>query len=404
METTLDAVLACRPSTDYDAPSFGPVVRRHVEADFSLPAPGGVETMLLPARPVHLLPLPSAPVLFAWCTAIGVLLSTQYLAQPFVWRNWPWDEVLLGWLEVIRDDVVVALLLGVALLAAQRAPAPSLRARSAWFGVAILGGALAGEAALVAADASGAHEDWVSVLGRALRWGVVASVVATLWYLWRRAAEASAAAQAADLRRVQLTRRATETRLALLRGQIEPHFLFNTLATVRRLHQVAPVQGARLLAHFVDYLRSAQPEREATTLAQEIELVRAYLGVVEVRLAGRLALRFDVDSELLALPFPPLTLATLVENAVKHGVAPAPEGGAITISVRRNGARGIEAVVADTGVGFGAAASGGSGIGLANIRARLQALYGEAAALSLQANAPSGVRATMRLPLARSAA
>src|SRR5205823_5729174 len=132
-----------------------------------------------------------------------------------------------------------------------------------------------------------------------------------------------------------------------------------------------PAQGARLLAHFVDYLRSAQPawQGDGNRLGQEIDLTRAYLGVIELRMAGRLAVSFDVPDELRTLPFPPLTLATLVENAVKHGIEPAPAGGTITVVVRHVGDV-LEAVVSDTGVGF--SGSSGSGIGLANIRARLQ--------------------------------
>jgi LytS/YehU family sensor histidine kinase len=107
------------------------------------------------------------------------------------------------------------------------------------------------------------------------------------------------------------------------RRQIEPHFLFNTLATMRRLLQVDPTEGARLVAHIVRFLHSAQPARDGGHLQQEIDLVSAYLGVVAHRMDGRLQVRFDVAEDLLAHPFPPLTIATLVESAVKHGMAPA---------------------------------------------------------------------------------
>jgi hypothetical protein len=319
------------------------------------------------------------------------------LFQLFVWRNWPWDEVLAGWFEVARDRVIVALAIGLALILAGRASARGLRSRSALLALAILAGAAIGEVALLTGGAQGAPTDPGAVLGRVARWGIVAGCVAAMWFLWRRAAETSARAQAIELRRVQLARQAMEARLEALRGQIEPHFLFNTLATVRRLQQIEPEQGASLLAHFVDYLRSAQPahQGEGNTLGQEIDLARAYLGVVAQRMAGRLQVAFDVPDELRSLPFPSLTIATLVENAVKHGVAPAPAGGRITVTVRRTGAT-LDATVADTGVGF--RGTSGSGIGLANIRLRLQTLYGSAGVLRLHGNLPNGVSASMHLP------
>lgn len=340
--------------------------------------------------------MPSSTVLIG-SVVVAVLMSTEFLFQPFVWRHWPLDEVLAGWLEVARDRVVVALMIGSALIASSRVPARALRTRAALLAAAIVAGAGAGELVLLASGAQGAYGGLAAVLGRVARWVIVGGSVAAMWFVWRRAAEASATAQAVELRRVRLERQATEARLEALRGQIEPHFLFNTLATVRRLQQVEPAQGARLLAHFVDYLRSVQPAQQGNSdrLGQEVDLSRAYLGVVALRMAGRLTVSFDVPDDLRNVPFPPLTLATLVENAVKHGIEPAPAGGTITVAVRRVGDM-LDVVVADTGVGF--SGSSGSGIGLANIRARLHALYGSAGTLKLHGNLPSGVRASMQLP------
>jgi hypothetical protein len=349
-----------------------------------------------PPPSAALSPMPTATVLI-WSAVVALLMSTEFLFQMFVWRNWPWDEVLGGWLEVARDRVIVALMIGLALIGSGRFPTATLRGRAAVFAAAIVAGAVVGELLLVAGGAQGAYEGWPAIFGRVLRGAVVGGCVATMWFVWRRAADASSIAQTVELRRVQLQRQATEARLEALRGQIEPHFLFNTLATVRRLQQIEPAQGARLLAHFVDYLRSAQPahQGEHNTLGQEIDLTRAYLGVVALRMEGRLAVSFEVPDELRALEFPPLTLATLVENAVKHGIEPAPAGGTISVLVRWVDGM-LEAVVADTGVGF--SGSKGTGIGLANIRARLHTLYGAAGTLRLHGNQPAGVRASMRLP------
>ena len=360
-------------------------------------APAASARPLAPPSSAAPLRLSASTVVISSVT-VAMLMSTEYLFQPFVWRHWPVDEVLIGWLEVARDRLVVALTIGVALVVASHIPAPSLHWRSAVLAAAIVVGATGGELALVVGGAVGATEDTAAVLGRIARWTVVSGSVAAMWYMWRRGAEASAEAQRMELRSVQLERQASEVQLEVLRNQIEPHFLFNTLATVRRLQQVQPEQGSRLLAHFIAYLRSAQPRgrRDGNTLGQEIELTRSYLGVVSLRMMGRLQVSIEVADDLLGHAFPPLTIATLVENAVKHGIAPAPLGGAIAVSVRRVGVS-LEAVVVDTGVGF--SGSSGTGIGLANIRARLQTLYGTAGSLALQSNQPSGVRASMRVPI-----
>ena len=197
--------------------------------------------------------------------------------------------------------------------------------------------------------------------------------------------------------RSALAAAALEARLAVLQAQIEPHFLFNTLANVRRLCEVDPQRGQRMLGSLLDYLRAALPamRRSSTLLSEEFELVRAYLSVLQHRMGDRL--RFDVElSERLGdAPIPPLILPTLVENAIRHGLAPLPEGGTITVNAVRDGSQVVVRVV-DDGAGFKAAS--GSGVGLANTRARLSALFGGAASLNLRGNEPRGVIAEVRLP------
>ena len=342
---------------------------------------------------------PHLPVI-GYSLLTALLASTEYLFQPFVWRHWPLDEVLLGWLDVLRDRIAIATPVALALIASSAVATRSLRARAIVMTLAIVGGAALGELALLSAGVvGGAMQETSAVLGRIARWGIVATCAAAMWFVWQRALAAGKDVRAQELRRVQLERQATETQLDALRRQIDPHFLFNTLATARRLHQIDPARGRRLLAHFIDYLRSAVPAGHGAryTLGQELDLVRAYLGVIELRMAGRLEVHIDVPDELRSRPFPPLTIATLVENAVKHGIEPSPTGGVISVSARRTPGNAVETEVIDTGVGFSGAS--GSGIGLANIRARLAVLYGGAGTLSLRANTPSGVRASLRMPL-----
>jgi hypothetical protein len=194
-----------------------------------------------------------------------------------------------------------------------------------------------------------------------------------------------------------LSAAALEARLIVLQAQIEPHFLFNTLANVRRLCEVDPQRGRRMLGSLLDYLRAALPamRRSSTALAEEFELVRAYLTVLQHRMGDRLRFNLELSDRLGDVAIPPLILPTLVENAIRHGLAPLPEGGTISVDALREDGQ-VVVRVADDGAGFQAAS--GSGVGLANTRARLSALFGSRAGLSLRANLPRGVIAEVRLP------
>jgi hypothetical protein len=326
----------------------------------------------------------------------GVLMSTQMLFQPFVWRNWPLDEILLGWFDAVRDALVVACMIALAVVWVTAATVRRVAVRALLLGGAIVGGAGAGH--LLLALVGGDWPATPSALAAPVaRWSLMAASVAGIHYTWQRAREANAAVADAELQRVQAEHQAAQVHLQALRGQIEPHFLFNTLATVRRLQHTEPAEGAQLLAHFLDYLRLTLPARSTGRgrLGDEIDLVHAYLGVVAVRMSGRLRIEWDVADALGELEFPPLVVATLVENAIRHGLAPLPGPGTLHIGARR-AADVLEVVVADTGVGF--SGQGGCGIGLANIRARLATAYGAAASLRLEGNTPRGVRAVVRLP------
>jgi len=191
----------------------------------------------------------------------------------------------------------------------------------------------------------------------------------------------------------------TEAQLSALNAQIEPHFLFNTLANVKRLYETQPERGRDMLVALIAYLRAALPgmRRHESTLADELELVRHYLAILQMRMGERLSFDISAPPELLAARLPTLVLPTLVENAIKHGLSPLPEGGRIAIRAAAADDGGLTVEVADDGQGFGAA-SGGAGVGLANTRARLAARFGDAATLELEAAQPRGVVARVHLP------
>jgi signal transduction histidine kinase len=339
-----------------------------------------------------------AALAFGVSTVIAFGMSLQYLAQLFVWRNWPIREVLEGWLYIFRDRLIVATLitLPIVFLGILRTRSPLLR--SVQLAASGLAGAVAGE--WLVRQLYDQQDALAPLLTSALRWGAVAFAVATTYYLWRASTDSGDQLRRESLHRQSVEQQLANTRLTALRKQIEPHFLFNTLATVRRLHQTDPAAGAGMLANFIDYLRRVLPMLECSEVAlgDEINLVRAYLGVIQLRMAGRLVVNIQVPGSLETVRVPPLMLATLVENAIKHGLAPLPSGG--TISVTASSGHGLlELVVADNGVGLKADSSGGTGIGLYNVRARLATLYGARATLQVQANRPTGVCATIRLPL-----
>lgn len=204
------------------------------------------------------------------------------------------------------------------------------------------------------------------------------------------------------LERSELERQALDARMRLLRAQVEPHFLFNTLANVQALVDTGSPQASRVLESLIAYLRSAVPQLQATstTLGAELQQVRAYLEVMQMRMPDRLRYHLRIDDTVAALSCPPLTLLTLVENAVRHGIDPGEAGGVIEIDAAVRGNRCVLRVV-DSGVGL-LPGSKGLGTGLASLRERLQLAFGGDAQLRLSEVAPHGVAAEVEFP-ARSA-
>jgi LytS/YehU family sensor histidine kinase len=184
----------------------------------------------------------------------------------------------------------------------------------------------------------------------------------------------------------------------LLQAQVAPHFLFNTLANVQALVDTGSPQASAVLRSLVAYLRAAVPRlnEPVTTFGRELQLVKAYLELMHMRMPDRLKFALHVDDAALALRCPPMTLLTLVENAVRHGIDPSEEGGRIDITIERRGDRCFVRVV-DTGVGL-RPTDQGLGTGLSTLRERLKLIFGADAELRVRAEEPHGVCAELDLP------
>ncbi|SDC51110.1 sensor histidine kinase [Paraburkholderia lycopersici] len=234
-------------------------------------------------------------------------------------------------------------------------------------------------------------------------WIALTATLLVTWYGWSRTriAELSEQVARAAWQREAAERTALGARLQALQAQIEPHFLFNTLATLDSLIASDPPRARTLLASLNRFLRATleASRAQSETLAAQFKVLDAMLAVHAMRLGPRLAYALDLPRDCADLPVPPMLLQPLVENALKHGIQGAVEGGRIDVSARRD-AQHLELSVADTGSGFGTTpGTQGAGVGLANVRERLTALYGDRASLTLIENVPHGLVARVRLPL-----
>lgn len=211
--------------------------------------------------------------------------------------------------------------------------------------------------------------------------------------------EARSQALAFELERTQLARQALEARLRVLQAQVEPHFLFNTLANVRELVEDGSSQAVAVLDSLITYLRAAAPRLNATAtpLGEECELARAYLEIMQMRMPDRLQYAIDIDPSVRDTPCPSMALLTLVENAVRHGIDPCTDGGRIDVRATRCD-RSCRVEVVDTGAGLERATEGRR-TGLATLRQRLELAYGARARVEVRAELPRGTRATLELPI-----
>jgi hypothetical protein len=234
---------------------------------------------------------------------------------------------------------------------------------------------------------------------------ILASFLLTSFF-WSRGKleQLKAEAEAEKARTAAIEKQALQAQLQMLQAQIEPHMLFNTLANLQGLIAVDPVRAQHMLDQLIQYLRATLLASRSgqTTLAQEFALLDAYLGLMKVRMGVRLSYTLQLPDELRELAVPPMLLQPLVENAIKHGLEPKVGAGRIEVKASLQD-RDLTLCVADDGLGLDASAnsndSNGTHVGIANIRERLHALYGERASFSLLPNAPDGVLAQLTIPL-----
>ena len=226
---------------------------------------------------------------------------------------------------------------------------------------------------------------------------LVAAGVVGAMYWWRRETVIRQELHRTRMGLLALRTDCAEAELLRLRTQIEPHFLFNTIATIVQMYQTDRAAAARTLARLIDYMGAARVhmQRQEALLEEELAVTEGYLEIQRLRMGARLRYEIEVSPELRGNRIPPAALLTLVENAIKHGLSPRPGGGLLRVAAHRDGDW-VALKVSDSGVGF--RATSGRGLGLANLRARILGLYGGEASLRLTGAEEGGVMAAMRLP------
>jgi hypothetical protein len=217
----------------------------------------------------------------------------------------------------------------------------------------------------------------------------------------KKRAEAQAVAANAAAEREALQRQVTEAKMQMMQAQVEPHFLFNTLASVEHLIETDPPRASAMQRSLIQYLRAVLPQMREnaaiTNLGREADMVKSYLDLLKMRMEERLHVDFQVPEGLRSAAFPPMMLQSLVENAIKHGLEGKQEGGTLSVKAEIMHNK-LRVSVTDDGMGFGVVPSTSTGLGLQSIRERLTLLHGKNAQLVITPNSPSGVCATIEVP------
>ena len=219
----------------------------------------------------------------------------------------------------------------------------------------------------------------------------------------KKRAEAETQTANAAAERESMQRQLSETKMQMMQAQVEPHFLFNTLASVEYLIETNPPRASAMQRSLIQYLRAVLPQMRdnavVTNLGREADMVKAYLNLLKMRMEERLTVDMQIPEGLRNAAFPPMMLQSMVENAIKHGLECKSEGGTLKIVAEVANGK-LRVIVSDDGVGFGVMPSDGTGLGLPTIRERLKLLHGDQGQLHIAANSPSGVIATIEVPYA----
>lgn len=356
----------------------------------------------------------------------GILVFIALWATGMALFRWS-TESEVSWFEAAVLSLMMIGAIGMGLLSAWFGHArftPSIKLFFSTLSLAIAGGVVGGTIGRFAKHGFNGFAGLESVesfsgseLSRAYLPVLMGGLIAGLIYfallmmivqfrrsqLQRRIEELAETAQ-----QERLARQLTDARLKLLQAQVEPHFLFNTLASVQQLAEARAPDAATLVSQLITFLRSGLSglREESSTLQREFQMVDAYLAIMKTRMDSRLVYRLELPADLASQPVPPAMLISLVENAIKHGLEPYPPGGEIVITASAPSGQ-LRVVVADNGRGIEARVAvnpmkadshEGGGLGLANIRERLAALYGASASLETINHKLHGFTSILHLP------
>ena len=332
-------------------------------------------------------------VIFAWTNSATLVLQIINKATTFEWLPWLWQRLQTS-VMLVAPGMLAARL-------ASRGYPTSVRTCIRTVVAFVLGSAVGHWLAfwLIPGVHTVTGKVWplYTYAFSLLFLTLMAAVVVGAMYWWRRETVIRQELHRTRMGLLALKADCADAELLRLRTQIEPHFLFNTMATIVQMYQTDGPAAGRTLARLIDYMSAARAhmQRQEAVLGDELALTEGYLEIQRLRMGARLRYEIEVSAELRGNRIPPAALLTLVENAIKHGLSPRPGGGLLRVAAHRDGVW-VALNVSDSGVGF--RATSGRGLGLANLRARMLGLYGGEASLRLTGAEEGGVMATMRLP------
>jgi len=327
--------------------------------------------------------------------AITLVISTLIAVLIGNLLTLPFSHALIYSLSIGLSICLISLALNHTF---SRAPLKPLRLLAA-IPLGTLAGMAISSAALGIEVSSLLYENRQILINVAVGGSIFGGLVSYFFYAYYRLAESQQALQRQKITQQQQEKASTELQLRFLQAQIEPHFLFNTLATISSLLERDSATARNLLDTFTRYLRAGlkQMRAERCSLSEELALIEHYLGIQAIRMQQRLRYSIQCPAQFSQVELPPLLIQPLVENAIKHGLEMKPAGGTVTINVSEKH-RQLCIEVSDNGLGIGSHSSDG-GVGLANIRDRLATRYQNNASLELQSIATGGICARVLLPL-----